>query len=75
MKSVIYLQFTANVIESHEMMALILVFHAHLSVFHDEMIIWLSHCVSIWMKLFKSLVRIQIFLIAFSHKVLSTNIV
>jgi hypothetical protein len=43
MKSVIYLQLTANVIGSHEIIALILVFHAHLSVFHDEMIIELSH--------------------------------
>ena len=75
MKSVIYLQLTANVIGSYEIIALILVFHAHLSVFHDEMIIWLSHEVSIWMKLFKSLVRIQIFLIAFAHRVLSTRIV
>jgi hypothetical protein len=38
-----YLQLTANVIGSHEMIAFILVFHAHLSVFHDEMIIELSH--------------------------------
>jgi hypothetical protein len=43
MKSVIYLQFTAKVIGSPEMIALILVFHAHLSVFHDEITIELSH--------------------------------
>jgi hypothetical protein len=43
MKSVIYLQLTAKVIGSQVMIALILVFQAHLSVFHDEMIIELSH--------------------------------
>jgi hypothetical protein len=51
-----------------------LVLPAHLSVLPEEIII-LSLSVSIWMKLLISLVKIQIFLIAFSQRFLSTKIV
>ena len=74
MKSVIYLPFTAKVMASPSMIALILVLPAPLSVFPEEMMIP-SFWVSIWTKLLISLVRIQIFLIAFSQRDLSTRIV
>lgn len=74
MKSVTYLPFTAKVIDSPSIIAFILVLPAPLSVFPEEMIIP-SAWVSIWMKLLISLVKIQIFLIAFSQRDLSTRMV
>jgi len=71
MKSVMYFPLIPKLTGSPSTMAAIDVFQAPLSVFPEVMII-LSFCVSIWMKLFMSLVRIPIFLIAFSHSDLST---
>gem|GEM_PF-4490347 len=74
MKSCIYLPFIPKDIFSQLTIDGMLVVHFHFSVSQDEIIIC-SHWVSILMKLFISLVKIQIFLIAFSQRFLSTIIV
>jgi hypothetical protein len=66
MKSVIYLPLIPNDTGSHSISTGIFVFHVHLSVFPEETEASQSFT-SIWMKLFISLVKIQIFLIAFSQ--------
>lgn len=70
-KSATYLPFIAKVSPSQSIIAGISVVPAPLSVFPEE-IITLVPWVSIWMKLLISLVKIQIFLIAFSHSFLSS---
>lgn len=73
MKSVMYLPLIPKLTGLPSMIAGILVTHAHLLVLPDEMMI-VSLSVSIWMKLLMSLVRIPIFLMAFSQRFLSTRI-
>gem|GEM_PF-2475815 len=66
MKSVMYLPFIQKVTDSHSTNTGIFVFHVHLSVFPDDTVasqLFISICI----KLFMSLVRIHIFLIAFSQ--------
>ncbi|MEI8253720.1 MAG: hypothetical protein WCG25_08515 [bacterium] len=59
-------------IGSHSIIAGIVVVPAHLSVFHDDIVI-LSFSVWIWIKLFISLVKIQIFLMDLSQRLLSNK--
>jgi hypothetical protein len=72
MKSVIYFQLIPNDTGVHSNKTGISVLHAHLSVFHED-IFAVPSFISICMKLFISLVKIHIFLIAFSHSFLSIS--